>query len=202
MPDRVRSPTGSSSTSTWPAVSGNLPLPRVRPLLRVGPRRQVHRQAQDTEQAPVAQVDSAAPRRVAVDAYAAGRAASLVLPRAAGSLLLGQHAAQRAFTQRVPTGSPTHLIHLPPVTQPEESAHAPGLVRGTNRGLVFTTTSNHPPLHIASGALRVTSRKNWARESRLPGTVRAEPKGRANRPRSRSGRGARGGFDRLYGRIG
>jgi hypothetical protein len=116
--------------------------------------------------------------------------------------LLGQHAAQRAFTQRVPTGSPTHLIHLPPVTQPEESAHAPGLVRGTNRGLVFTTTSNHPPLHIASGALRVTSRKNWARESRLPGTVRAEPKGRANRPRSRSGRGARGGFDRLYGRIG
>ena len=62
------------------AASGNLRLPRLHPLLRVDPGRQVHRQAQDAEQAPVAQADGTAPGRVAVDACAAGRAASLVLP--------------------------------------------------------------------------------------------------------------------------
>ena len=77
--DRVRPPTGHGSAAARRAASGNLRLPGLHPLLRVDPGRQVHRQAQDTEQTSVAQTDGAAPGSTAVDASAAGRATPLVL---------------------------------------------------------------------------------------------------------------------------
>jgi hypothetical protein len=42
------------------------------------------------------------------------------------------------------------------------------------------------PMGAASGMMRVTSGKSRVRESRLPGSVRAEPNGRATRPRPAS----------------
>ena len=127
-PDRAWQLTGHGSASARRAASGNLCLSRLHPLMRVDPGRQVHRQAQDTEQAPVAQADGAASGSVAADAYAAGRAAPLVLQRAAGPLRLLRHAAQLALAQRVPAGSPAHLVQLPQAAVPEEPAHGLGLV--------------------------------------------------------------------------
>lgn len=130
--------------------------------------RQVHRQAQDAEQAPVAQADGAAPGRVAADARAAGRAASLVFQRAAGPQRLLRHAAQLALSQRVPAGSPAHLVQLPQAAEPEEPASGLGLVRGSDRLLALATASDRSPLDATSGAMRVTSGKSRVRESRLP----------------------------------
>ena len=73
-----------AATAAWRAASGDLRLPRLHPLLRVDPGRQVHREAQDAEQPPDAQADGAAPGSVAADAPAAGRAASLVRQRLRG----------------------------------------------------------------------------------------------------------------------
>ena len=49
--------------------------------------------------------------------------------------------------------------------------------------LPLPTASDHPPLDTTSGPMRVTSGKSRVRESRLPGSVRAKPNGRATRPR-------------------
>jgi hypothetical protein len=59
-----------------------------------------------------------------------------------------------------------------------------GLVRGSDRALALAATSHHSPLDTKSGPTRVTSGKSRVRESRLPGSVRAKPNGRATRPRS------------------
>ena len=58
-----------------------------------------------------------------------------------------------------------------------------GLVRGYGGTLAPATTSDHPSMGAVSGSLGVTSDKRRVRESRLPGSVRAEPNGRATRPR-------------------
>ena len=42
--------------------------------------------------------------------------------------------------------------------------------------------SDHSPLDTVSDTMRVTSGKSRVRESRLPGSARAEPNGRATRP--------------------
>lgn len=73
-PDRVWPLAGLGSTTTRRVASGNLRLPRPHPLLRVDPGRQVHREAQDTEQAPDAQAEGTAPGGVAAHARATGRA--------------------------------------------------------------------------------------------------------------------------------
>ena len=64
-------------------------------------------------QTPDAQAEGAAPGSVAADARAAGRAASLVCQRPARPLRLLRHAAQLARSERVPAGSPAHLVQLP-----------------------------------------------------------------------------------------
>ena len=123
---------------------------------------------------------AAAPGGVAADARAAGRAAPMVFQRAARSLRLLRHAAQLALSQRVPAGSPAHLVQLPQAAEPEEPAHGLGLVRGSDRVLALTAASDHSPLDTTSGPMRVTSGKSRVRESRLPGSVRAKPNGRPN----------------------
>jgi hypothetical protein len=123
-----------------------------------------------------------APGSLAADAPTAGRAAPLVLQRAARALRLRRHASQLALFERVPPGSPAHLVQLPPAAQPEEPAHGLGLVRGSDRMPALAPTSDHPPLGATSGPMPVASRKSRVRESRLPGAVRAKPNGRATRP--------------------
>src|SRR5207248_9426828 len=143
----------------------------------------VHRQAQDAEPAPDAQAEGAAPGGVAADACAAGRAAPLVFQHPARPLRLLRHAAQLARTERIPAGSSAHLVQLPPAAKPEEPTHGLGLVRGSDRVQALASTSDHPPLDTKRGPMRVTSGKSRVRESRLPGSVRAKPNGRATRPR-------------------
>src|SRR5207237_643782 len=125
----------------------------------------------------------AAPGGVAADACTAGRAAPLVFQHPARSLRLLRHAAQLARTERVPAGSSAHLVQLPPAAQPEEPTQGLGLVRGSDRVQALASTSDHPPLDTKRGPMRVTSGKSRVRESRLPGSVRAKPNGRATRPR-------------------
>ena len=48
--------------------------------------------------------------------------------------------------------------------------------------LPSAATADHSFLDARSGAMRVTSEKSRVRESRPPGSVRAEPNGRATRP--------------------
>ena len=47
----------------------------------------------------------------------------------------------------------------------------------------LAATSHHASMDTTRGSMRVTSGKGRVRESRLPGSVRAEPNGRATRPR-------------------
>src|SRR5271165_6394705 len=182
-PDRVWPPTGPNTPKARRAASRDLRLPGLHPLLWMDPGRQVHRQAQDAEQAPVAKADSAAPGRVADHARAAGRAASLVLQRAARPLWLLRHAAQLALSQRVPARRTTYLVQLPEAAKPEKSADGMGLVRRCYSALAFAPASDHTPLDTTRGMTRVTSGKSRVRESRLPGSVRAKPNGLATRPR-------------------
>ncbi len=93
------------------------------------------------------------------------------------------HAAQLALPERVPAGSPAHLVHLPQAAEPEEPAHGLGSVPGSDRVPAVASAADHSSLDTTSGPMRVTSRKSRVRESRLPGPVRAEPNGRATRPR-------------------
>ena len=134
------------------------------------------------EQTPDAQAEGTASRSVAAHAYAADRAASLVCQRAPRALRLLRHAAQLALVEHLPARSPAHLVQLPETAQPEEPAYGLGLVRDSDRVLAPATASYHPPLDTTSGPMRVTSAKSRVRESRLPGSVRAEPNGRATRP--------------------
>ena len=60
------------------------------------------------------------------------------------------------------------------------------MVRGRDRTFASATTSDNTPLDAPSGPMRVTFRKSRVRESRLPGSVRAEPNGRATRPRPKT----------------
>ena len=183
---------GHGSTAARRAASGDLRLSRLHPLLRVDPGRQVHRQAQDAEPAPDAQAEGAAPGSVAADARAAGRAASLVFQHPARPLRLLRPAAQLALSRRVPAGSPAHLVQLPPAAEPEEPAHGLGVVRGSDRVLALAAASDHSSLDTTSGPMRVTSGKSRVRESRLPGSVRAKPNGRATRPPPGGAAGRRG----------
>src|SRR5713101_6407249 len=89
----TRFPTAIASRPLRRTAPGDLRLSRLHPLLRVDPRWQVHREAQDAEQPPDAQADGGAPGSVAVDAHAAGRPVSLVFQRAARPLRLLRHAA-------------------------------------------------------------------------------------------------------------
>ena len=78
---------------------------------------------------------------------------------------------------------PAHLVQLPQAAQPEEPAYGLGLVRDCNSGLALAQTSDHPSLDTTHGmTTRVTSGKSRVRESRLPGSVRAEPNRQAIRP--------------------
>lgn len=96
-----------------------------RPCGQVDARRQVHRQAQDAEQAPDAQADGASPGSVTADGRVPARAASLVRQRAARPLRPLRPAAQLALAERGPAGSPA----LPHAAEPEQPAHGPGPVR-------------------------------------------------------------------------
>ena len=149
------------------------------------PGRQVHREAQDAEQALNAQADGDAPGSAASDAPAAGRAAPLVRQRPAGPLRLLRCAAKLALPERVRARSPPHLVRLSPATEPAEPAHRLGLVRGCDRALPLPTPRITHPWTPRRGAMRVTLGKSRVRESRLPGSVRAEPNGRATRPLTR-----------------
>lgn len=80
-------------------------------------------------------------------------------------------------------GSPALLVQLPQATKPKGPAHRLGLVRGFHCTLAAANPSDHAPLDTASGTMRVTSEKSSVRESRMPGSVRAKPNGRAIRPR-------------------
>src|SRR5215217_6915881 len=182
--DRVWPASGHGPTAAWRAASGDLRLPRLHPLLRVDPGRQVHCEAQDAEPAPDAQAEGTAPGGVAADARTTGRAAPLVFQHLARPLRLLRHAAQLARTERVLAGSSAHLVQLPPAAQPEEPTHGLELVRGSDRALSLAATTDHASLDTKRGPMRVTSGKSRVRESRLPGSVRAEPNGRATRPRS------------------
>jgi hypothetical protein len=66
---------------------------------------------------------------VAVYACTAGQATTMARQRAAGPLRLLRCAAQLACTERIPSGSPAHLDHLPPGEKPEEPAHEMGSVQ-------------------------------------------------------------------------
>jgi hypothetical protein len=78
----------------------------------------------------------------------------------------------------------TNLVQMPSTAQPEESSHGLGLVRGRYRASASAEPTHHSSLDATEGFTRVTSRKNRVRESRMPGSVRAKPNGRATRPRS------------------
>ena len=74
-----------------------------------------------------------------------------------------------------------HLVHLPSTAKPEDPAHGLGLVRGCDRALPLAQPRiTHP--WAPRGMTRVTSGKSRVRESRMPGSVRAKPNGRATRP--------------------
>src|ERR1700687_3964161 len=105
------------------------------------------------------------------------------IPASCAVITLLRHAAQLARTERVPAGSSAHLVQLPPAAKPEEPTQGLGLVRGSDRVLALASTSDHPSLDTKRGPMRVTSGKSRVRESRLPGSVRAKPNGRATRPR-------------------
>ena len=128
----------------------------------------------------VTYVDGAMPGRAAADV--AVRTASPVRQRAARALLLLPHAAQLAFTERVPARSPAHLAQLPQAAQPEEPENGLGLVRGSDSALAPAAASHHSSSDAKSSPMRVTSGKSRVRESRLPGSVRAKPNGQATRP--------------------
>ena len=51
--------------------------------------------------------------------------------------------------------------------------------------LALAAASDHSSMDATSSPMRVTSGKSRVRESRLPGSVRAEPNGRATRPAPR-----------------
>jgi RNA-directed DNA polymerase len=130
---------------------------------------------------------------VAVYACTAGQATTMARQRAAGPLRLLRCAAQLACTERIPSGSPAHLDHLPPAEKPEEPAHEMGSVSGSARTLSLAATSYHLSLGGRCRPLRVTPGRSRVRESRPPGSVRAKPHGLATRPRPLRG-GARLSF--------
>ena len=61
--------------------------------------------------------------------------------------------------ERVPAGSPAHLVQLPQAAKPEKPAHGLGRVRGSDCTLPSARSSDHSPLGAASGMTRVTSRE-------------------------------------------
>jgi hypothetical protein len=125
--------------------------------------------------------------RPAADAPTAGRAAPLVRQRAPRPLRILRHAARLARSERVPAGSPAHLVQPPSAAEPEEPANGLGLVPRRDVPLPLATASDHSPLDTTSGLMRVTSGKSRVWEIRPPGSVRAKPNGRATRPRPRPG---------------
>ena len=149
---------------------------------RVDRGRQVHREAQDTEQAHDAQAEAAAPGGVAAHTRAAGRAASLIFQWTGRSLRLLRCLPQLPGAVRTPPGGSPHMAAVPPAPKPEGQAPEPvSLLLGV-RTLPCARSEDYSPLDDERGMTRVSLGKSRVRESCMPGSVRAKPNGRATRP--------------------
>ena len=84
-----------------------------------------------------------------------------------------------------PPAAPDFKSTPPPWTlPPEEPPPGLGVVRRGDSVSTAPAPAHHSPLDATESLMRVTSGKSRVRESRLPGSVRAKPNGRATRPRS------------------
>ena len=118
------------------------------------------------------------------DARAAGHPALLVRSRADRPLRLLRTPPQLPRAHQLPPRSPTHLVHVPQASQPEEPEDVVERVRCPDVQLHPAGPPDHATMDATPGMTRVTFRRSRVRESRTPGSVRAKPNGRATRPRS------------------
>ena len=139
-------------------------LPGIHALLWVDEGRAIHREAHDAERETHPQVELASPRRVASHARPTGRTPTPVSQPAAAALRAPLHAAQPACALRLPTGAAKNLVPLSVTSQ-------------SPAGSV-----DHSFLRSATHMTRSTFGKIRVRESRMFGSVRAEPNGLATRP--------------------
>ena len=149
--------------------------------------RQVHRRAQDREQAPDAQAEGAAQGGVAADARHRWPP-SIAGTQPCWSAITATTdaptttARSPASAAQFPARSPTHLVHVPQAPQPEEPEDVVERVRCPDVQLHPAGPPDHATMDATPGMTRVTFRRSRVRESRTPGSVRAKPNGRATRP--------------------